>query len=112
MLHQRTAVKADPRPVVHSLSYTETAVALYASGVPSRRLRSATPEQLTEWASRGVEMAGLDKVRATARRTLALNLASTRKTGSTPAEDAEYSAIWPSSSIAQRCHDAAWGLIF
>ena len=111
MLHQLNAIKTNTRSDLRGLSYTETAVALHASGVPSRLLRSATPAQLTEWAARGVELAGLGQVQSTARRTLALNIAATRKTGSTPAEDTEYSEMWSTQTAAQRCHNAAHRLL-
>src|SRR5260370_39164676 len=88
MLFQVTPVvgKSD---TVHGLSYTELAAALHASGIPSRHFRSATPEKLTDWAARGVVLAGIDKGLAPARRTRGLDRPAGRPGGSTPAVGAE-----------------------
>jgi hypothetical protein len=98
---------------VHDLAYAELAVALSASGVRPQYFWSADSAQLMEWATQGVALLGIDRVRHYARRTCFINRHITDHR--IPAQHrAEYARMWPRSGpkAVQSCHDAAWRLAF
>src|SRR5579875_2057907 len=95
---------------VHVLTYTELAVALNASGVHPKQLRSELePARLMEWAAQGLALLGIDLVRHFARRTCALNLLPWKCVSAEGR--AEYRLIWPRHEAFQPCHDAAHRII-
>jgi hypothetical protein len=106
------AAKAlDPRyGAVRGLRYEELAVALNASGVQPKRLWSAGPAQLMEWAAQGLALLGIDRVRHYARRTCELNALPLRSI--TTQQETEFRHMWPRTRAIQSCHDAAYRLAF
>jgi len=97
---------------VHGQEPTELAVALFASGIRPRSFRSADAAQLMQWATQGLALLGIDRVRHYAARTQHINRLYADHNYNPPDHQAEYARMWPCSHrTVQSCHDAAWRLI-
>jgi hypothetical protein len=89
-----------PVPAVAAgLRYTELAVALYASDMPTSRREDPSVEQVWMFVVQGIERVGVERIREIARESCRLNLR----------EDwAGHARLWPSI----RRHDRAHGQAF